>query len=152
MIKYSIETLTDELFRELKPLLMAHWDEVAMHKDEIAFDPNWDAYLLMQEAGAVHTTTVRKDGELIGYNIFFLYFHPHYQNNKFAQNDVFYVDPAYRGGTIAYKMMKHSEKVLKELGCSVVMYHMKLEHMFDKLCEAQGYGEQERIYTKYIGE
>jgi GNAT superfamily N-acetyltransferase len=152
MISYNVERLTEELLEELQPLLEAHWEEIAMHKDKIVFDPDYEAYLAMQENEAVQSVIVRDDGKIIGYYISFIYTHPHYKNNKFSQNDVLYVDPSKRGGTVAYRMLKFAEKELKALGISVMTLHMKTAYPFERLCESVGMSEIEKIYSKYIGE
>ena len=122
-----------------------------MYKDAIKFEPNYESYLAREEEGAVQVVVVRDDGRLIGYYISFIYQHPHYKNDLFAVNDILFLERAYRGSTIAYRMFKYAEKELKKLGVSVIMMTMKTQHPFVRLCESLGMEEHEIVYSKYIG-
>lgn len=152
MIKYSVEKMDESLVEELKPLLLAHWEEIALHKDKIDFNPDYEAYYAMESIGALSTVIVRKGENIIGYCISFIYSHPHYQDHKFAQNDVLFVHPDYRGGTVAYRLLKFTEEELKRIGCSVHNLHMKVDYPFENLCEAVDMNKIEYIYSKYIGD
>lgn len=151
MITYQVERLEDCL-EELKPILKAHWEEVALNKDKIKLNPDYERYLALDKAGALHTVIARDNDKLIGYYISFISYHIHYADNIYAMNDVIYIDPSYRKGTVAYRLLKFAEMKLKELGVDVMMLHMKTEHPFDRLCEGVGMKKVESIYSKYIGD
>jgi len=151
MITYQVELLKNCL-EELKPLLVEHYGEIALNQDKIDFNPDYDRYLQLEELGVTHTVTVRDGGNIVGYYISFVSPHMHYQDHLYAMNDIMYVDPSCRGGTIAFKMMKFAEKELKDIGVSVMMLHMKTAHRFDRLCEAVGMSRVEVNYAKYIGD
>jgi len=152
MFKYALEKMNEALVTELSDLLEMHWEEIAMYKDKIEFKPDFEAYYAMEEMGALQAIIVRKDGEIVGYYISFIFTHPHYKDNKFAQNDILFIHPDYRGGTVAYRMFKYAEKELKNIGCSVNLIHMKTQFPFERLCEKLGMDKQEIIYSKYIGD
>lgn len=152
MIGYAVEKMDMALIEELKPLLLEHWEEIAMYKDKIVFDPDYSSYVMMQENDLLQSVIVRKDDKIIAYYISFIYIHPHYKNNKMAQNDILFVHPDYRGGTVAYRMFKFAEKELKKIGCSVNTIRMKVEFPFERLCLKLGMVEQEKTYSKYIGD
>ncbi len=152
MIKYAVERMTERLVEEIKYLLDLHWEEIALYKDKIEFLPDYEAYYALDEAGALQIVTVRKDGAIIGYYISFVYTHPHYKENKFAQNDILFIHPEYRKGTIAYRMFKFAENELKKIGCSVLLVHMKDKFSFEPLCKKLGMDKQEIVYSKYIGD
>ena len=152
MIKYTVEIMDETLIEELKPILLKHWEEIAMYRDKIEFKPNYQSYITMQESDLLQAVIVRKDGGIIGYYISFIYIHPHYSNDKMAQNDILFVHPDHRGGTVAYRMFKFAEKSLKEIGCSVNTIHMKTKFPFERLCQKLGMDKQEIIYSKYIGD
>ena len=141
-----------DCIEEMKPLLAKHYEEVAFRKDKIAFNPDYDKYLSLDDLGLIHLVSVRKEGVLVGYYLSFLTFNPHYQDHLYAANDVLYVDEAHRGGTVAYRMFKYAEKSLKEYGVSVMSVHMKLKVPFDRLCLARDMEAVETIYMKYIGD
>jgi len=151
MIEYAVERMSEDLVKEIKVLLDLHWEEVAMYKDKIEFNPDFDAYFKMDEAGRLQIVTVRDNSLIIGYYISFIIVHPHYKDDKFAQNDILFIHPEYRGGTVAYRMFKYAEEQLKNIGCSVVLIHMKTQHPFERLCVALGMDKHEIVYSKYIG-
>lgn len=152
MIKYTVEKVTESLIDEIKPILTKHWEEIAMYRDKVEFKPDYDAYLAMEKIGAIHVVVVRDGVRIIGYYISFIYTHPHYKENKFAQNDILFIHPDYRGGTVAYRMFKFAEKELKKIGCSVNLIHMKTKFPFERLCQKLGMEKQEITYSKYIGD
>jgi len=151
MIRYAVETL-DECLEELKPLLHKHYEEIAMYQDRIEFDPDYEAYYRLEEAGALHIVTVRDDGEIVGYYVSFVHAHMHYKQDKFSVNDILFIDEAYRGSTVGYRLIKYVEKKLREIGVTVMTIHMKTEFPFERLCESLGMDKAEYLYTKYIGD
>lgn len=152
MLSYQVEQFSYELVDELKVLLEAHWEEIAMYKDKIAFAPDYTVYGRLATVDGLHIVTVRDDGKLIGYYISFLYYHPHYKHDKFAINDIMFIDKEHRGGTAGYRLLKFAESELKSIGVSVMMLHMKTEFPFEGLCQAIGMDRQEIVYSKYLGE
>ncbi len=152
MIQYSVEVCTESLIGELKPLLEDHWKEIAMFKDKISFSPDYEKYLILQDMGALHVVVVRDEGKIVGYFVSFIQPHIHYKDNIFAINDILYVDPSYRGGTVAYRMFKYAKKELKKIGVSVLMVHMKTKYPFEKLCESLGMDKEEFVYSVYLGD
>jgi len=148
---YVVETL-GECLDEMKPLLEKHWEEIALHKDKIELNPDYDKYQEMEDAGTLHIVTARIGGRLVGYFISFIMLHPHYKDHSFAVNDILFVDMSYRRTTVGVGMFKYAENKLKEMGVSVIMVSMKTHAPFDQLCESLGYDNVERNYSKYIGE
>lgn len=151
MIGYNVETV-DQCIEELKPLLEAHYEEIAMYKDKIKLNPDYNTYYQLEAHGNLHIVTVRDEGVLIGYYISYIHPNPHYRDHLFAVNDVLFVHPDYRGGTTAYRMIRYAQEKLKELGVSVMMLHMKVAFPFESLCEALGMDKAEYVYSKYLGD
>jgi hypothetical protein len=128
---FATEDLTRMLLHQMIPLLMEHYLEVAHFRD-IPFDPDYDLFLNAQAAGSVRTYTVRSEGKLVGYSVFFVRQNPHYKQSKQALQDVIYLDPSMRGGTGA-KFIMYCEEQLKAEGVEVVYHHIKakFEHHKD---------------------
>ena len=57
---------------EAQPLLPLHWAELALNKDKVPLDPQYDIYTARDLAGQVLVVTLRQDGELVGYFIVFI--------------------------------------------------------------------------------
>lgn len=139
-----------DFFQEMVPLNIDHYHEVAMYKDHIQLRPDYDQYIELDKIGLLACFTVRVDGELVGYNIFFVRNHIHYIDNKFACNDVLFLKPEYRGGVVAKDLMDFSEEFLRAIGCDVMSMHMKNYKPFKTLMKACEFDESETLYTKYI--
>ena len=150
MIEFKKEKYHD-LIEELKPYLHDHYKEVAMYQDKIPLDPNYEAYGLAQDNGVLHMFTMRDEGELIGYNIFFVQSHPHYNSTYWAMNDIVYIAPDQRHNLASLEFFQYCEEQLKEFGADVITYHMKVMKTFQALMESLDMDHAEHMYTKYIG-
>lgn len=150
-IEYKLETL-DECLDEMIPIIEAHWEEVSMYQDKVKLSPDWDMYRKVEEADALVLMTVRDEGKLIGYFVFFVQPHMHYSEDVFAVTDALYLDQGYRHSDVSISMFIEAEEFLRQSGVSVIKVSMKTHAPFDSLCEAMGYFNVERIYSKYIGD
>jgi len=150
MITYAEEKLIN-VVEELDVLVKAHWEEVSLYKDKVPLYPDYTKYQALEDIGSFIIYTARDNGKLIGYYSAFVTPHIHYASTVYAHNDAVYIDSAYRGTRVAYKLLSFAEKELKEIGAKVITLHMKVTTPFDRLCEALGYSCVERIYSKYIG-
>jgi GNAT superfamily N-acetyltransferase len=149
MITYQQESLVTTK-EDARPLLEKHWEEIALNKDTIKLNPDWDAYADLEDAGILKIFTARFDGNLIGYFVVFVRSHIHYKDNLFAYNDILYLDKDYRKGFTGAKLMKFAEKCLKEDGVSVLVVNTKRHKPFDVLLSWLGYRHIENIYSKVL--
>jgi len=124
---------------DIVPLFYNHWKEVANNQDTVPLDPDFDRYKALEDQGMMRIFTVRDDGELIGYFISFISPHMHYKTTVYAINDILYMDPRYRGGTQAYRMMRGAIEDLRD-NCNVdrLVIHMKVDHEFRRLMKSLG--------------
>lgn len=148
-VVYQIE-LFEDVLEELKPLLQLHWEEVALYKEDIPLDPDYDKYSELCKAGVLRIATARDDGKLVGYFISMVHAHLHYKQDIYATNDILYLDESYRGADVAIGLFSFAEEDLKALGVSVIIISMKTAKPFDALCEVMGHTLVERTYSKYI--
>ena len=125
--EFAVEHL-EEVAEEVLPLLEKHWEELAIHRSDIKLAPDWERYQLLDEGGVLHIITARVEGVLVGYCVDLLGTHLHYKNNVFAINDIFFIDPEYRTGTLGVRMLKFAKKELKRQGVDTWMIHTK-NHM-----------------------
>lgn len=155
MICFASETVADVL-AEIEPLLRAHWEEIAAHKDKIPLAPDYDQYRKLEELGKLLICTARDDGKLVGYSIYLVHRGIHYSKNIVATNDVFYIAPEYRrkliaGELAASALLEYAEGKLKARGVSVISMHIKVWKDWSALAEKQGYTRVEYIHQKYVG-
>ena len=141
-----------DCLEEMKPLFDEHWEELAIHKDKIKLSPDYDKYLHIDEFGMLHVMTARDDDKLIGYFISFVQPNLHYKDNMFASNDILFIHPDYRKGSVGYKLFKNAESSLLELGVDVIIIHTKIHKDFKPLMDKLGFDRVEYIYSKYVGD
>ena len=133
------------------PLLERHWEEIALHKDKIKLNPDWDAYADLEDAGVLKIFTARDAGwKLVGYFVVFVKAHIHYKDHLFAYNDIVFVDQDYRKGFTSPRLMMFAEKCLKADGVEVIVVNTKRHKPFDSLLIWLGYKHIENIYSKVL--
>ena len=123
-ISYAEEQLTDSLFDEILPLLVAHQDEVGHYKD-IPLHIDQATYQKMAAIGLLAIFSAREAGQLIGYSIYFVSPSLHYSGYTFASSDALYVCPSFRAMSIGRSLIKFAHQQLKKRGVSAVYQHGK---------------------------
>ena len=76
MITYQVEDI-DSVREEMEPLTILHWAELAGDVEDIALDFDWELYTNLQALGKIMFTTVRDDGDLVGYHCSLVSNHMH---------------------------------------------------------------------------
>jgi GNAT superfamily N-acetyltransferase len=151
MISIAHECLAN-VKEDIKPLLEKHWEMVALNQGIIKLNPNWKEYARLDAAGILRIFTARSDGNLVGYCVLIVNQSVHYQDHKFASNDVVFVLPEYRSGATGYKLIKYAEDHCKADGVSLMMINTKVHLPFDQLMIGMGFDLIERIYSKcFVG-
>jgi hypothetical protein len=102
--------------RELPPLFERHYREIARDQDQIPLDPDWDRYFQLDLTGWLVVTTARAGKDLVGYIFNLAGGHLHYRSTPHAAIEMFWLDPAYRGGSFALKWFRANETTLKKIG------------------------------------
>lgn len=153
-VVYSREPLTGALELEVKPLLEAHWEEIAHFKD-IPLAVSWEAYRSLESRQQLHIYTVRAlepgaVGPLVGYAVYFVRPHPHYFTTLMAVQDVLYLDPDLRGEGVGAALIAFADQGLAAAGVKVVYHHVKLAHDFGSLLARQGYAPIETVWGRHL--
>ena len=150
MITFQIEKFSD-VYVEALPLLEAHYEEIATYKEVKALNPDVWRYLEIEEKGILRIMTARDDGVMVGYFVSMIMPSLHYKDCSTAINDILYVHPEYRGGTLAYRLFKKALQDLKEnTGANLVMIHMKIKHPFRELLTKLGFAQTEENWEKVL--
>lgn len=137
---------------EVKPLLPRHWEELALHKDRVPLDPQYETYLERDRAGAVLVMTVREDALLVGYFVGFVTPGLHYQTCLTLTMDIFWVAPEARGAGVGYDLFREVEKEARRRGVQRMFVGSKLHKDASWLFERLGYEEVERYYSQWLGD
>lgn len=150
MITYQIDT-AERILTEGIHLFIEHYKDIALYQDKIQLNPDVVRYMALEESGVLIPISVREDGALIGYSVTILLPSLHYKEHTYAMNDVIFISKEHRKGTVGIKLIKYTEKILKEKGISVYCINSKVHAPFFKVLERLGFTDSEHQYTKYIG-
>jgi L-amino acid N-acyltransferase YncA len=140
-----------EFVLEAKPLFPAHWKELALDKDQVPLDPDYNEYQRRHEAGMVMVVTAREDGTLAGYSVNFVAPGLHYRTCITLTTDIYWVRPDARGARMGLEMFALVEKLARARGVhrifAGVKDHFSAAWMFERL----GFTKVETYYAKWIG-
>jgi len=150
MIEYKEETF-DQVIDEIKPLLEDHWEEIALNKEVIKLNPNYEMYEKLCNSGVMRIVTARNDGKLIGYCICIIAYNLHYKDSLTATNDIFFISKDYRKGSTGVKLFIKNEEILKSYGVQRLIMNTKVHQDVGAIFERLGYKQTERVFGKLIG-
>lgn len=136
---------------EVKPMLPLHYEELALNKDAVPLDPQYDEYLRRDAKGMVMTIALRDSGELVGYFVGFIAPGLHYQTCLTLHLDIFWIRPDHRGKMGGVKLFKAVEVEATRRGVQRMFVGSKVHMDASWLFERLGYSEVERTYSKMIG-
>lgn len=138
---------------ELLPLFRRHYQEIALDKDVVALDPDWDTYHALDLTGRLHILTARHRGKLVGYVFNLISGHLHYVSTRVAHTEMFWLDPAFRKGWLPVKMFQENLAGLKEREVVISSINFKL-HFKDarvgKLLARIGYLPTDIVLRKVL--
>lgn len=137
---------------EAQTLLEQHYQELTLHKEHIRLSVDWDKYYKLESIGGFVLITARDEGKLVGYSAFFVSSHIHYKETKVAMNDVLFLHKDYRKGSTGIKLIKESEKIMKDLDVSKIVWHVKLSNDFTPILKRMGYISEEVCVGKILKE
>lgn len=149
-LSFQVEAFSD-VWLELQPLLPRHWEELALDKESVPLDPNWERYAELEKAGAISMVTGRENGKLVGYSIMFLTPGLHYKTCYEARMDVFWLAPEIRGRMGGLRLFRAVERELKRRGVQRVYVGSKLHKDVGRLFTALGYHPVETWFSKMLG-
>ncbi len=149
IVEVSVKTIQD--FN--KGLLEKHWEELASNKELIKLNPDWDKYYTFEKLGVIKSLAVFVEDKMVGYSCVILQPHLHYSDDLYAFVDVVYVDPEYRMSGVGLKLLNAIENQAKEAGASIIIHHVKTNHMtLGNILETLGYKQFEINYSKKLKE
>jgi GNAT superfamily N-acetyltransferase len=136
---------------EALPLLRRHWHELA-HYSDIPLDIDRKGYTALCAAGLMRIYTARLADKLVGYAVFIVGKNGHYHGSgPMAKQDVLYVDPAHRRGSLGIRLVRYADEMLRFDGVNVVYHHVKLAHpALGRVLEHLGYEPIETLYGRRL--
>jgi GNAT superfamily N-acetyltransferase len=137
---------------ELMKCYDLHWEELALNKDKVPLDPQYDLYEARDDAGQLLLVTLRETGRLVGYFIGFIAPGFHYKTCLTLTMDIFWTHPDVRGGFSGVKLFRLVEKEAKRRGVHRMFYGSKMHKDASRLFEYLKMEPVEIYYTKWIGD
>lgn len=148
-LTFQREGFYDDLVDEIKPLLKLHYTEIAYYKD-IPLNPDYELYRNAHKNGILRIYTARDNNILAGYAIFFVRPAPNYNDSLQAVQDILFIEPSKRKGTLGIKFIRWCDDQLRASGVQVVYHHVKMLMDFGSILERQGYECLEKVYAKRL--
>lgn len=156
-MKIDVEKLTEELFAEMLPLAQKCWEESTAEKAEscafygsreFQIEPDFDAYMKIQETGFLTIVTLRDEGKLVGYIEGFVYRSLRHKSLKGGMGDSIYVEPEYRVYTPP--MIERFEKEMRQGGADIIGWPTSPNGPVHKLLLASGFVGDDVIMEKKL--
>jgi hypothetical protein len=149
MVTYQVEKFED-IYLDIQQIFDDHWEEVALDKEAIKLNPDYDKYITLSKTGILHMVTAREDGNIIGYHISVIYPHIHYKDSLTCFTDIFFIVKEKRKGFTGIKLLKFMEESVKAKGVQKIYMGTKLHIDISLLLERLNYKQIEKIFTKVI--
>jgi GNAT superfamily N-acetyltransferase len=137
---------------EVKPLLPRHWEELALDKETVPLDPDYQRYANLDAIGALSVVTARENGRLVGYSIMVVQPGLHYQSCLEARMDIFWLAPEVRGRMGGVRLFRAVERELRRRGVQRIYAGSKLHKDSSRLFLALGYRPIEQWFSKMLTE
>jgi GNAT superfamily N-acetyltransferase len=145
-----------QLRAEGLPLFLLHWAEASADRS-VPLAVDWECFKALERIDAELCIAVRRDGKLIGYAVYLIHTHLHYQGYRVAEADVFFLHEEDREGWIGIKLFQIAEELLRARGVDEVWQRAKLHVKpgrgrsdLGPLFRYLGYRPVETVYRKRL--
>ena len=139
-----------DMLGEALPLLRMNDAETGLDPLRYAFDPDLQAYSVMDATGQLRILTARVNGALIGYVALVVTTLLHHRTVRKATVDTVWLHPSYRSGWTGVRMIQSAEREAARLGADWIELqpqHNGVEMILKRL----GYHPQARqTFTKEL--
>lgn len=160
MITIAVERAMD-VMEEMKPLLLEHWQEIAIDKDRVPLNPQYNIYLEQEAKGELLLVVAREKGKIVAYFVGFLLRGLHYADLLTLRMDIFRIIPEYRAvdslsrieeEMLAADLFGKVKEEAKKRGVRRAFFGSKLDHDASRFFEQLGMVEVERYWSAWWGE
>lgn len=157
MTTIGVETLTPDLFAELRPLSLKCWAESTTVKAETCafhgerdfeIEPDYDAYQKLADGGALVVVTLRHDKVLVGYVVGFAYRALHHKALLGGIVDTAYIEPEFR--SYAPVAVKRFEKEMRKRDVAIIGWPTHEKGPIFALLKSMGYAGDDIVMEKRL--
>ena len=141
-----------DFIKEAKALYPLHWEELALNKDKVKLEPNYDIYDELAAKKQLLVVTMRREDELVGYFIGIVAPELHYKSCIALTMDIFWTHPSIRDGGAGIRLFRAVENEAKRRGVQRIYHGSKLHKDSSRLFEYFGMTPIEVYYSKWIGD
>lgn len=112
--------------------------------------PDTERYRHAESSGLMFTLFAYDGDQIVGYSANFVTPHLHYSDLTMCMNDVLYIAKSHRGGRTGLQLIRETERVAKERGAQLMMWHAKQGTALETLLPRLDYGVQEIMLSKEL--
>ena len=131
-------------------LIEANREELTSYKDLMVLNPDLATYERLEDQGALLSLGAFDAGEIVGYSVNILAHNLHYSDLRICQNDVLYLKRDYRQGSTGLRLMRETERLAKERGAGLMIWHAKPGTNLNELLPRMDYKLHEVCYSRVI--
>lgn len=132
-------------------LLGAHHGEIRSIRKRPRLNPDIERYMQLQKENRLVMATARTpEDELLGYCVFFIYKHPHYQHVLCAMDDIHYVKPEHRHSGVWQRMMTVAMNEIKSRNVGMISIRVPSGNEYDQEMKEMGFEDMEKVYYRAI--
>lgn len=133
-------------------LVSEHWKELIddEFKSLLKINFNLNDYLNLEVNNQLITLLLEYDNVLVGYSVNILSPHPHHCDVLISQNDLLFLHKDFRKSFIGLKLIKETEKIVKDRGAKMMTWGAKPSSSFDKLLKMLDNKPIENLYIKEL--
>lgn len=145
--KLRFELMTaDQFFDESAVLLIEHREELATDKALMVLKPDVEKYLAVEARDALMVIGAYRGTRLIGYSVNIVTNNLHYSDLIMCQNDVLFLTRDERKGSAGLRLIRETERLARERGAQIALWHAKPDTNLDKLMPRMGGTVQDVIW------
>lgn len=144
------EITATDVISDLWPLLAAHREELTTMKDLMVLKPDLDTYDTLEERGAMLSLGAYEGDEIVGYSVNIIARNLHYADVMMCQNDVLFLREDKREGMLGIRLMRETERMAKERGADLMIWHAKPKTNLDAVLQRLSYRVQDVVYTRVL--
>jgi GNAT superfamily N-acetyltransferase len=147
----EIRTITfDELLTEGSELFVAHREELTTDKELMVLKLDIERYKAIEAVGALLILGVFINEKLVGYSVNFIGPHLHYADLRYAANDVIFLTEKHRRGRIGLRLIDATEKLAKEHGAQMMVFHAKEGTTLTHILPKKKYRVQDIVFSRSL--
>lgn len=146
---FAVENFSD-VYEEAFELLQIHYEEIAPYKHIFKLNPDLGYYRALAQSGNLCIVTARNSSVLIGYIVMLIKQHIHYKDTLVATDDIHFIHPAYRKGSLGSRLMLAAEKEMLKRHVKIMFLRTKAASNHGVLFERLGYSPIDIVYGKEL--